>query len=589
MSKVRIYTLAKELGMDNAHLLEMLDTLGVEYKSHSSTLEDDLVATIKEMVLTERAGTAAPVAVEAVVATAVVAPTPAVAAPVPDTSIPVRAPVVTIMGHVDHGKTSLLDYIRKTKVAAKEAGGITQHVGAFEAMTNQGKIVFVDTPGHEAFTTIRARGAKVADIAIIVVAADDSIMPQTREAIAHAQAANVPIIVAINKIDLPQANPDKVMLDLTQVNLVPVEYGGSTEVLRVSAKTGEGVDDLLEMIAFMADGENLRADPNGPFSGVVISSKVDKQSGVMTNIMVQHGSLEVGDFLVVGESYGKVKAMNDSVGAKIKKAGPSTPVQILGFSEGLHPGDTVFRTDSERAAREMIENRGGDRRDQENALLAIKRERPTLAELMGALEEMREVNLILRADTQESLEAIKYILEKYTEDDVKVNIMMAGIGAPNESDILLASTAGATILCFSVTAAGALQKAAEQRGIAIKSYRIVYELEQEVERLLKGTREPVFEEKYLGKAEVRMLIKHPKAGVVAGSYVQDGTLKRNSKAKVLRKGKIVYEGTIVGLKRFKDDVREVARGFECGINLDWEEILEGDIIEASEMVEVIVA
>jgi translation initiation factor IF-2 len=237
----------------------------------------------------------------------------------------------------------------------------------------------------------------------------------------------------------------------------------------------------------------------------------------------------------------------------------------------------------------MIENRGGDRRDQENALLAIKRERPTLQELMGALEEMREVNLILRADTQESLEAIKYILEKYTEDDVKVNIMMAGIGAPNESDILLASTAGATILCFSVTAAGALQKAAEQRGIAIKSYRIVYELEQEVERLLKGTREPVFEEKYLGKAEVRMLIKHPKAGVVAGSYVQDGILKRNSKAKVLRKGKVVFEGTIVGLKRFKDDVREVAKGFECGINLDWEEILEGDIIEASEMVEVVVA
>lgn len=587
MSKVRIYALAKELGMETAKLLQILDGLGVEYKSHSSTLEDDLVETIKEMLQTKGSE-------EATTTTeSKIAPSTPISKATSDTptTLERRAPVVTIMGHVDHGKTSLLDYIRKTKVAAKEAGGITQHVGAFEAKTSQGKIVFIDTPGHEAFTTIRARGAKVADIAIIVVAADDSIMPQTKEAIAHAQAAHVPLIIAINKMDLPQANPDKVMTDLTHMNLVPIEYGGDIETIRISARTGEGVEDLLELISFMAqmaDGEHWISDPNAPFKGVVISSKVDKQAGVLTNLIVQKGTLEVGDFLVVGESYGKVKAMTDSVGTKIKLAGPSTPIQILGFSNTPQPGDTVLSARTEKAARDMISSREEARLERENAIIQAKKDRPSLAELMGSLEAVREVHLILRADTQESLEAIHYILAKYENDDVKVNVMLSGIGAPNESDVLLASTAGATILCFSVTAPGSIQKTAEQKGVGIKSYRIVYELEQEVERLLKGTQEPVFEDKYIGRAEVRMLIKHPKAGTIAGSYVQDGFLKRNAKAKVLRKGKVVFEGTLVGLKRFKDDVREVQSGYECGINIDWDEIAEGDIIEATERVEVTV-
>jgi len=642
MSKVRIYTLAKDLGVENQKLLEILDSLGVAYKSVSSTLDEETVESIKGILASEGGSTPAqteaappeaaspeavsspepaptptteaqPVKTQAAAratpkddvtptAPAVPTPTPAAqpAAPAaqptsavqasavavaeaPAREIPHRSPVVTIMGHVDHGKTSLLDYIRKTKVAAKEAGGITQHVGAFEAMTSKGRIVFIDTPGHEAFTTIRARGANVADIAIIVVAADDSIMPQTREAIAHAQAAKVPLIVAINKIDLPQADVARVKTDLTMVNLVPEDFGGDTVVVPVSAKTGEGVEDLLEYISLTAELEDLRADPQGEFSGVVIESKVDRQSGVLATVMVQQGTVHVGDFLVVGETYGKIKAMTDTLGERIKSAGPSTPVQILGFSEAPVSGDKVASASNEHTARDKVAVRVDTRRTVEEARAQRKL---SLEEMMGSLVEIREVNLILRADTQGSVEAIQGILAKRQSEEVKLNVMLAGIGAPTEGDVLLASTAEATILCFSVTASAPVKKAAEQQGVDLKSYKIIYELIDEVERLIKGNIEPVFEEQYLGRAEVRMLIKHPKSGTIAGSYVTDGSFKRNAKAKVTRGKTVVYEGTIVGLKRFKDDVREVKTGFECGINLDWNDVLEGDIIEASEMVEV---
>ena len=511
------------------------------------------------------------------------APATAEATGAEDSGAPHRAPVVTIMGHVDHGKTSLLDYIRKTRVAAKEAGGITQHVGAFEAKTSKGKIVFIDTPGHEAFTTIRARGANVADIAIIVIAADDSLMPQTREAIAHAQAAKVPMIVAINKVDLPQADPERVKTDLTQLNLVPEEYGGDLVVVPVSAKTGDGVEDLLEYISLTAELEDLRADPRGTFSGVIIEGKVDKQAGVLATVMVQEGTLHVGDFLVVGESYGKIKAMTDSGGGRIKEAGPSTPVQILGFSEVPASGEQVQSAKNEHAAREVIAGRAQARRDAE---ASRERRKLTLEDIMGPLGTVRTVNLILRADTQGSVEAIQGILARKETDDVKLNVMLAGIGAPTEGDVLLASTAEATILCFSVTAPGGVTKIADTKGIDIKSFRIIYELIDEVDRLIKGNVEPVFEEQYLGRAEVRMVIHHPKNGNIAGSYITDGSFKRNARAKVTRGKQVVYEGTIVGLKRFKDDVREVQTGYECGINLDWDGVEVGDIVEASEMVEV---
>ncbi|KQR40986.1 translation initiation factor IF-2 [Deinococcus sp. Leaf326] len=598
MSKVRIYTLAKDLGVDNNKMLEMLDGLGVSYKSVSSTIEEDTVELIKQLLAEETAGDAAEPAAaaaseddgaaaapqaQAAPSTPAAEPVQAEAAQSEDAGAPHRAPVVTIMGHVDHGKTSLLDYIRKTRVAAKEAGGITQHVGAFEAKTSKGKIVFIDTPGHEAFTTIRARGANVADIAIIVIAADDSLMPQTREAIAHAQAAKVPMIVAINKVDLPQADPDRVKTDLTQLNLVPEEYGGDLVVVPVSAKTGEGVEDLLEYISLTAELEDLRADPKGKFAGVVIEGRVDKQAGVLATVMVQEGTLHVGDFLVVGENYGKIKAMTDSAGGRIKDAGPSTPVQILGFSEVPVSGEKVQSAKNEHAAREVIAGRAQTRRDTE---ASRERRKLTLEDMMGPLGTVRTVNLILRADSQGSVEAIQGILARKETDDVKLNVMLAGIGAPTEGDVLLASTAEATILCFSVTAPASVTKIADNKGIDIKSFRIIYELIDEVERLIKGNIEPVFEEQYLGRAEVRMLIKHPKSGTIAGSYITDGSFKRNARAKVTRNKQVVYEGTIVGLKRFKDDVREVQTGYECGINLDWNDVMEGDIIEASEMVEV---
>ena len=430
MSKVRIYTLAKDLNVDNHKMLAMLDDLGVQYKSISSTLEEDIVETIKGLVEAEQAaggagsdsaaeplgpgvlnpGTLCPGRERAQPAPVAVAERPAQDAASTEgasSGFPTRAPVVTIMGHVDHGKTSLLDYIRKTKVAAKEAGGITQHVGAFEAKTSKGRIVFIDTPGHEAFTTIRARGANVADIAIIVVAADDSIMPQTREAVAHAQAAKIPLIVAINKIDLPQADIERVKTDLTQLNLVPEEYGGDTVVVPVSAKTGEGVEDLLEYISLTAELEDLRADPKGEFAGVIIESKVDKQAGVLATVMVQEGTLHVSDFLVVGENYGKIKAMTSSDGERIKEAGPSTPVQVLGFSDNPSSGDKVQSAKNEHQAREVIAARVDKRRDEEEG---SKRRKMTLEEMMGPLGETRTVNLILRADTQGSLEALQGIL-----------------------------------------------------------------------------------------------------------------------------------------------------------------------------------
>ncbi|MFC6591306.1 translation initiation factor IF-2 [Deinococcus lacus] len=591
MSKVRIYTLAKDLGVDNNRMLEILDGLGVSYKSVSSTIEEETVDLIRQLLADEgHEATAEPEAAAAPAQAAAAEPAQAAAKkaaepaqPAEPSDIPSRAPVVTIMGHVDHGKTSLLDYIRSSKVAAKEAGGITQHVGAFEAKTSRGKIVFIDTPGHEAFTTIRARGANVADIAIIVIAADDSLMPQTREAIAHAQAAKVPMIVAINKVDLPQADVDRVKSDLTSINLVPEDYGGDLITVPVSARSGEGIEDLLEYISLTAELEDLRADPKGEFGGVVIESRVDKQAGVLATIMVQSGTLHVGDFLVVGETYGKIKAMTDSAGSRIKEAGPSTPVQILGFSEAPSSGELVVSAANEHAARERVAGRAEQRRDAEEARL---RPKLSLEDIMGPLSETRTVNLILRADTQGSLEAIQGILARKESDDVKINVLLAGIGAPTEGDVLLASTAEATILCFSVTPAGAVQKAADQKSIDLKSFRIIYELIDEVDRLIKGNIEPVFEERYLGRAEVRMVIRHPKSGNIAGSYVTDGMLRRNAKAKVTRGKEVVYEGTIVGLKRFKDDVREVQTGYECGINLGWNDVMEGDIIEAAEMVEV---
>ena len=605
MSKIRIHALAKDLGVDSKKMLDLLHGMGVEAKTASSTIDEETAEIVKSLIADEAAPASKVADVSSGTGSSKVASSaPAETAPeassvadvAPAKILPNRPPVVTIMGHVDHGKTSLLDYIRKTKVAEKEAGGITQHVGAFEAVTKGGKVVFIDTPGHEAFTSIRARGAQVADIAVIVIAASESLMPQTREAIAHAKAAGVPIMVAINKIDLPNANVDKVRNDLMQVELIPEELGGDTIVTPISARTGEGIDKLLENLLLIAELEDLRADPDGELKGVIIEAKVDKQAGVLATVLVQGGTLRVSDFLVVGERYGKIRAMTDANGARVTEATPGSAVQILGFSETPTAGEMVRRVANEHEARDLIGGRKETREDEQRLReRGVKRETNfSLESILGkpgaTLEpEKRVVNLIVRADTQGSLEAIQGILQKENTEEVDVHIMFAGIGAPTEGDVLLASTAaGALILGFNATPPGSVKKMADLKKIEIKTHRIIYELVEDVQKLIRGGKEPVFEERLLGKAEVRMIIRVPKAGGnIAGSYVTEGKMVRNGKAKVLRNKKEIWKGTFGSLKRFKDDVREVLQGYECGINLNgFDEFEVGDVIECAEVVEV---
>ncbi len=595
--KVRIYQLARDLSIETKELLAMLDDMGVSYKSHASSLEADVAETVRQLVSAEAATEpqavsdgAAPAKKPAAKPEPDVASTTEIEKPAPASQAPLRAPVVTVMGHVDHGKTSLLDYIRKTKVASREAGGITQHIGAYQAQTPQGLITFLDTPGHAAFTAIRQRGAKVTDIAVIVVAADDSIMPQTREAVAHAKAAKVPIVVAVNKIDLPQANPDKVLQDLMQLELVPEAFGGDTIVVPVSARTGQGVDELLEMLSLVAEIEDLRADPGATTRGVVIESVLDKQAGVLATVLVQEGTVRVGDHLVVGEVWGKVRRLSDHTGAIIKEAGPSVPVQVLGFSQLPQAGEMVEGVANDVAAKQLTAERREERQDLAGEE-AIGRKGLTLADLFNK-PKTKTIHLLLRADTQGSLEAIKSVIAQAAEDvaEVEVDLMLAEVGAPSDSDLLLASTAGATILTFGVNAPGSVAKAAERQRIPLKSFRIIYELIEEVARLIKGQIEPTFEEQILGHAEVRMIIRVPRSGNIAGSYVTDGLVRRGARARLKRDGREVYKGSIAQLRRFKEDVREVTAGFECGINLqNYDNTQEGDIIEVYEMVEVAAA
>ncbi len=609
--KVRIYQLAKELNLETKDMLELLDSMGVEYKSHSSTIDEETAEAVRGLAEDARGtgdtvpGEAAAESVGASPATTApsAAPSNTAASSTPTSGgasaavqerptetvpadAPTRAPVVTIMGHVDHGKTTLLDYIRKTKVAEGEAGGITQHIGAYQAETQGGMITFLDTPGHEAFTTIRQRGASATDIAVIVVAADDSIMPQTREAIAHAKAAGVPIVVAINKTDLPQANPDRVMQDLMRVELVPEAFGGDTITVPISAKTGAGVDDLLEMLSLVAEVEDLRAPADGPAKGVVIESVLDKRAGVLATILVQEGTLHVSDYVVSGEAWAKIRAMTDSAGERVKEAGPSVPVQILGFSEQPLAGSKIVAAPDETTAKATVSERRETREDDERERIGKKG--VTLADLFGK-PKVATVNLIVRADTQGSLEAIKGVIarEGETTEEVDLNIMLDAVGAPTEADLLLAGTADATVIAFGVNPAGSVKKAAERQGIPLKTYRIIYDLIEDVQRLVRGQIEPEFEERTLGHAEVRQVIAVPRSGTIAGSYVTDGLMRRGAKARLTRGSKEVYKGSIAGLRRFKDDVREVQNGFECGINLqNYENVQEGDIIEAYEMVEV---
>ncbi len=496
-----------------------------------------------------------------------------------------RPPVVTIMGHVDHGKTSLLDYIRKAKVASGEAGGITQHIGAYIAQVDDRQITFLDTPGHEAFTAMRARGTQATDIAILVVAADDGVMPQTIESINHAKAAKCPIIVAINKIDKPGADPDAVKQELTRYELVPEEWGGDTIMVNVSAKTGEGVDDLLENVLLLADMLELKANPNRKARGVIIEAKLDHSRGAVATALVQNGTLHVGDMVVAGNAYGRIRAMVSSRGERVKNALPSTPVEIIGFGGVPEAGDEFMAVADEKLARQVVEERAAKAR----ASMVKNSSASTLEELYSKLEqgEVKDLNIIIKADVQGSVEAVKQSLEKLSNAEVRVRTIHSGVGAITENDVMLAGIDGAIIIGFNVRPDAKAREAANRDGIDIRYYRVIYQAIEDMEKAMKGLLTPEFRENVIGHAEVRNVFKITGVGMVAGSYVTDGKLQRNAQVRLLRDNVVVYEGKLSSLQRFKDAVKEVADGYECGVCLEnYTDIKEGDIIECFIMEEI---
>ena len=490
-----------------------------------------------------------------------------------------RPPVVVVMGHVDHGKTSLLDAVKKTNVIEGEAGGITQHIGAYKVKINDREITFLDTPGHEAFTAMRARGAQITDIAILVVAANDGVMPQTVEAINHAKSAGIPIIVAINKIDLPDANIDRVKQELMNYELVPEEWGGDTIFVPISAKNHTNIDQLLEMVLLEADVLELKANPHKQAKGVVIEAKLDKNRGAIASILVQRGTLDVGDTVVVGSSIGRIRSMIDEKGKKIKKAGPSTPVEIMGLTEVPQAGDTFYEVKDEKTAKHLIEKR--KRQEREKAINEASK--VTLDNLFSKMEEenLKVLNLIVKADVQGSVEALKQSLEKLSNEEVKVKVIHAAAGAVTETDVTLAKVSNAIIIAFNVRPMPNAKNIAEKDGIEIKQYSVIYQAIDDVQSAMKGMLAPKYQEKIIGNAEIRQTFKISNVGTIGGAYVLEGKLERNAGVRVLRDNIVIHEGKLASLKRFKDDAKEVSKGFECGIQIEkYNDIKEGDIIEA---------
>ena len=497
-----------------------------------------------------------------------------------------RPPVVCVMGHVDHGKTSLLDAIRHTNVIDREAGGITQHIGAYVVEINGEKITFLDTPGHEAFTAMRMRGASSTDIAVLVVAADDGVMPQTVEAINHAKAAGVEIIVAVNKMDKPSANIDRVKQELTEYELIPEDWGGSTIFVPVSAKTGEGLEDLMEMIALTAEVMELKANPNRRARGLVLEAKLDKGRGSVANILVQKGTLRVGDPIAAGSAFGKVRAMMDDKGRRVKEAGPSTPVEILGLNDVPNAGEVIVGCGNEKEARNFAETFISQSKVK---LLEETKSKLSLDDLFTQIQEgnLKELGIVVKADVQGSVEAIKQSLLKLSNDEVVVKIIHGGVGAINESDVSLASASNAIIIGFNVRPDATAKETADREGVDIRLYRVIYNAIEDVEAAMKGMLDPVFEEKVLGHAEVRQTFKASGVGTIAGSYVLDGVFKRDCSVRLTRDGIVIFEGPLASLKRFKDDVKEVKAGYECGfVFANFNDIKEGDLVEAFKMVEI---
>lgn len=496
-----------------------------------------------------------------------------------------RPPVVVVMGHVDHGKTSLLDTIRKTNVIAKEAGGITQHIGAYRVRIHDKKITFLDTPGHEAFTSMRMRGAQVTDIAILVVAADDGIMPQTVEAINHAKAAGVTIIVAINKIDKEGANPDKIKQELTEYDLIPEEWGGDTICVPISAKYNQNIDELLEMVILVAEMKELKANPDRRAKGTVIEAQLDKGRGPVATVLVQNGTLKTGDIVVAGTAEGRVRAMVDDRGNKVKKAGPSVPVEIIGLSEVPEGGDTFYAVDDEKKARAVVEKRKEKIKEEHIKSRSVV----SLDALFDQIKEgeVKDLNIIVKADVQGSVEAVKQSLTKLSNEEVRVNCIHGGVGGVTESDVMLAAASNAIIVGFNVRPDNGALSSAKQNDVDIRLYRVIYHAIEEIEAAMKGMLAPKFKENILGHAEVRNTFKVSGVGTIGGGYVQDGKISRNSQVRIVRDGIVVHEGILSSLKRFKDDVKDVAAGYECGIGIEnFNDIKNGDIVESFVMEEI---
>ena len=493
-----------------------------------------------------------------------------------------RPPIITVMGHVDHGKTSLLDAIRKSKVTTTEAGGITQHIGAYTVSINGENITFLDTPGHEAFTAMRARGAQITDIVILVVAADDGIMPQTKEAINHCKAADVPMVVAINKIDRPNANIDRVKQELTEYGLVSEDWGGDTICVPVSAKAGQNIDQLLEMVLLTAEMQELKANPNRKANGTVIEAKLDKGRGSVASLLIQNGTLHVGDSILVGNTYGRIRAMFNDEGKKIKSAGPSIPVEILGLSEVPQAGDRFNQVKDEKTARSMAEAR----KETEKNEAFKSSHKVSLEDLYSQIREgkVKELAIIVKADVQGSIEAIRQSLEKLSTDDVKVRVIHGAVGAITETDTTLATASNAIIIGFNVRPDNNAIAAADRDGVEIKTYRIIYDAIEDVKSAMIGMLEPEYKEVVLGQAEIRETYKISNVGTIAGCYVIDGKMMRNAEVRIIRDGIVIFESTLASLKRFKDDVKEVNTGYECGLSIEkFNDIKEGDIVEAFKM------
>ncbi|MBA2691730.1 MAG: translation initiation factor IF-2 [Rubrobacter sp.] len=562
---------AEAIGVPSASIVELLFNMG-EMKTQTQTLSEDEIELIAEEL-----------GVKVEVASDEEPPEDVLPEDSPDDLVE-KAPVVTVMGHVDHGKTSLLDRIRKEDVQSGEAGGITQHIGAYQVTTENGrKVTFIDTPGHEAFTEMRARGARVTDVVVLVVAVDDGIMPQTEEAIEHSKAAGVPVVVAVNKIDVQNANVDRVLGELSERGLAPEAYGGETVTVQVSAKTGEGIEDLLENILIVAELEELQANPSAEASGYVIEGERDPGRGPVATLLLNRGTLHRGDIVLAGSAYGRVRAMMDYTGKRVDEAGPATPIEVLGLSGVPEAGTRFEVVEHERGARSKAQQVEASLRRQE---LAAGGQRLTLDQLLGQ-EGSSDLNLVVKADVAGSMEALKESLAKLTTDEVRVNVVRSGVGALTDSDVNLASASGGILLGFNVRPTVTAKQVAEREGVEIRTYDVIYKALEDIEAAMKGMLAPETEERETGTAEVRAVIRVPNVGAIAGSYVTSGEISRNDRVRVVRDGAVVYDGNLSSLKRFKDDVRSVRESFECGIGVEnFNDVKEGDVLEFFQIVEI---